>query len=101
MLAETQVPVPYQGLGGQYINGSWPARRAGCLGSHMLHMATLRAATVVVACAAAVMRATSAPSVQPPATASSITQTEQEAARLDQLPAMPPPHTADHSGPKQ
>jgi len=57
-------------------------------------MATLCAAAVVAGCTA------TTPSAQTPATASSITRAEQEAARLDQLPAMPAPHTADHSGRK-
>jgi len=38
--------------------------------------------------------------VQQRATASPITRAEQEAERLDQLPAMPAPNTADHSGRK-
>jgi len=38
--------------------------------------------------------------VQPQGTASSIARAEQEAVRLDQLPPMPAPHTADDSGRK-
>jgi rare lipoprotein A len=100
MIAETQAPVPHQGLDGQYINGSWPARRIGPLGVIILRMATLCTAAVVAACAASVMTARPTSSVQPWATASSITRAEQEAVRLDRLPAMPAPHTADHSGRK-
>jgi rare lipoprotein A len=58
----------------------------------LLRMATLCAAAGVAACTA------TTPSVQTPATA--VTRAEQEAVRLDQLPAMPAPHTADHSGRK-
>lgn len=98
MLTEAQAPLPNQGLDGQYINGSWPARRIGSLGSNILRMATLCAAAVVAACTPTVMRGTSTPSGQQRAT--SISRAEQEAVRLDQLPAIPAPHTADHSGRK-
>ena len=100
MLAETQAPLPYQGLDEQYISGSWTTRRIGSFGSNLLRTATLCAAAVVAACTAPLMRAASTPSVQPPATASSIMRAEQEAVRLDQLPPMLAPHMADHSGRK-
>jgi len=57
-------------------------------------MAMLCAAAILAACTA------KTPSVQTPATASSITRAEQEAVQLDQLPAIPEPHTADDSGRK-
>jgi rare lipoprotein A len=94
MPAETQAPVPYQGHGGQRPSGLPIAHRIGSLGSNILRMATLCVASVVAACTP------TTPSVQTPATAASITRAEQEAVRLDQLPAIPAPHTADHSGRK-
>jgi len=67
-------------------------------------MATLCAAAAVAACTAPVMKATTTPNVQTPAIASPLTPAQQEAVRLDQLPAMPMPHAAnppiDHSGRK-
>jgi len=100
MLAETQAPVPYQWLDEQCISRSWPAHRIGSLRLNILRLATLCAAAVVAACTGPVVRATSTPSVQPPATPSPITPAQQEAVRLDQLPAVTAPHAADHSGRK-
>ena len=99
MLAETQAPVLYQRLDGQSENGSWSPRRIGSLAS-ALRAAILCSAAVVAACTAPLMRARPTPSVQPRASASPITRAEEEAVRLDQLPAMAAPHTADHSGRK-
>jgi rare lipoprotein A len=81
------------------------AHRIRSLWSNFLPMATPCAAAVVAACTAPVMRATTTPSAQVPALALSVTRAEQEAVRLDQLPATPMPHTADppidHSGRKE
>lgn len=100
MIVETPTPVPYHGLAGQHIDGSWSARRIGFLGANILRIATLCMAALVAACTTSVMRAKLTPTAQPRATASSITRAQQEAVRLDQLPPMPAPHTADHSGRK-
>ncbi len=94
MLADTHVPVPYHGVDGQYINGSRPAHRIASLASNILRMASLCAAAVVAACTP------TTPNVRTPATVSSIARAKQEAIRLDQLPAIPEPHTADLSGRK-
>jgi len=98
MLTETQATVPHKGFDERRNNGSWPAHGIGSLASNILCMATLCAA--VAACTAPVMRAASTPSVQPRAAAPSITRAQQEAVRLDQLPAVSAPHGADHSGRK-
>ena len=100
MVDETQAPVPYHEFDGQHINGSWSARRIGSPGANILCMATLCTAALVAACTASVMRTKLTPTAQPRVTASSIAQAQQEAVRLDQLPPMPAPHTADHSGRK-
>jgi len=100
MFAEFQAPVPYQGHDRQHINGPRPARRIGSLAANMLRIATLCAAAIVAACTAPVMRPTSTGRVQPQPTDPSITRAEQEAVRLDQLPAVPAPRAADHSGRK-
>ena len=100
MLAEFQAPIPYQGRDPQHINGPRRARRSGPLGANMLRIATLCAAAIVAACTAPVMRATSTRRVQPQPADPAITRAEQEAVLLDELPAVPPPRTADHSGRK-
>ena len=58
-------------------------------------MPTLCAAAVMAACTAPVMRATTTPRAQTLAMALPITRAEQEAVRLDQLPAVPIPLTVD------